>query len=330
MQLNRRLTDNKLRPTVVVVIPYYNGSKFIERSVRSAYDQDVPADEVIVVNDGSIDSERAFLHELATKYPFRIVDKENGGQGSARNAGVAASTSDYICFLDQDDFFLPNHIEDLVGAMPEKDRRFGFVYADLCHADGDGNIIYFDTVRNRGDHPKRSIIQMIGADMFVLPSASLIGRKAFDAVGGFDPQFTGYEDDDLFLRLFRAGYNNYFLAKSVTVWCIHSASTSYSIQMTRSRFKYFRKLAETFPDAPAQGYYYFRDLLRHRFQKMFIDEANKAVNANSEHQEEVCDMLKTYTAMVCKNPHVARRSKLRLRFVTFSVIARSRLRRAFN
>jgi glycosyltransferase involved in cell wall biosynthesis len=97
-------------PSVVVIIPFYNGADFIERSVKSVFEQSVPATEVIVVNDGSRPEERASLDALAARYPFRIIDKENGGQGSARNAGVKASTSDFICFLDQDDFYLPNHI----------------------------------------------------------------------------------------------------------------------------------------------------------------------------------------------------------------------------
>ena len=87
----------------MLVIPFYNGADFIERAVKSVFNQTVPADEVVVVNDGSRPEEREALGALAGRYPFRIVDKENGGQGSARNAGVAVSRSDYICFLDQDD-----------------------------------------------------------------------------------------------------------------------------------------------------------------------------------------------------------------------------------
>ena len=142
------------RPSVVVVIPFYNGADFIERSVKSVFNQTVPADEVIVVNDGSRPEEREALGALAGRYPFRIVDKENGGQGSARNAGVAASRSDYLCFLDQDDFYLPNHIEILVGAIPAGDARFGFVYADLYEADVDGNVVRAELVKQHPkDHP---------------------------------------------------------------------------------------------------------------------------------------------------------------------------------
>src|SRR5512147_1929874 len=117
------------------------------RAVKSVCNQSVPADELIVVNDGSRIEEQTFVHELAKRYPLTIIDKANGGQGSARNTGVTESKAEYISFLDQDDFYLPNHIEDLVDAIPKKDRRFGFLYADLCVADDEGNIIFADTVR---------------------------------------------------------------------------------------------------------------------------------------------------------------------------------------
>jgi GT2 family glycosyltransferase len=239
---------------------------------------------VIVVNDGSRPEERAALDALAARYPFRILDKENGGQGSARNAGVAASTSEYICFLDQDDFYLPNHIETLVTSIPQDDRLFGYVYADLYEADGDGNVIRTGVVKDHAKHPKRSIFDLLRYDMFVLPSATLVSREAFEAVGGFDSQFMGYEDDDLFMRIFRKGYSNHFVDKAVTVWCIHTASTSFGIRMVRSRFKYFKKLLQMFPDEHQRGRYYLRDYLMPRFQLFFVNEAIEAIKKDDQYR----------------------------------------------
>jgi len=304
-------------PSVVVVIPFYNGADFIERSVKSVFEQSVPASEVIVVNDGSRPEERASLDALAARYPFRIVDKENGGQGSARNAGVAASTADFICFLDQDDFYLPNHIQTLAASIPHDDLLFGFVYADLYEADGDGNIVRTGVVKEHATHPKRNINDLLRNDMFVLPSAALVSRKAFEAVGGFDSQFMGFEDDDLFLRIFRKGYSNYFIDKAVTVWCIHTASTSFGIRMIRSRFKYFKKLTKMFPDEHQRGRYYFRDCLVPRFQPYFVNHAIESIKNDDQYREEMSAILAEYGAMVLANPYVGRKKKLRLRITLF-------------
>ncbi|WP_144143246.1 glycosyltransferase family 2 protein [Paraburkholderia sp. BCC1884] len=293
-------------PTVVVVIPYYNGSQWLERAVKSVVNQTVKANEFIVVNDGSTPQERAALEPLTAKYGFTVLDKANGGQGSARNAGVAATTSEYISFLDQDDYYFPNHIQDLVGALPADDPRLGFVYADLCEADGDGNIVHSNMLRAQlGQHPKQGhITTMLRNDIFVLPSASLIRRSSFEALGGFDEQFMGYEDDDLFLRMFRSGYTNHFLDKPVTAWCMHTGSTSYSIKMSRSRFRYFKKLAFSFKDEPRRKMFFFHECLVPRFGDVFIREALEASKVGDPNREELCAILKEYSDMVAANPFV--------------------------
>jgi glycosyltransferase involved in cell wall biosynthesis len=306
------------RPTVVTVIPFYNGASFIERSVKSVFNQTVPADEVVVVNDGSRPEERAALGALAERFPFRIVDQANGGQGSARNAGVAASTSDYICFLDQDDFYLPNHVEVLTGAIPPDDARFGFVYGDLYEADAVGNVMRTSLVKEHSkDHPKKSIFDLLRWDMFVLPSATLVSRAAFEAVDGFDPQFMGFEDDDLFLRIFRAGWSNHYVDRAVTVWCIHIESTSFGIRMIRSRYRFFKKLAAMFPDEPRRNRFYLRDYLMPRFGKLFVDHAIDAIKLDNEYRAEMFAHLDDYASMVLSNPYVGVRAKTKLRITRF-------------
>ena len=298
--------------TVAVIIPFYNGSIFIERALISVAGQTTPADEVIVVNDGSVTEEKESLYKLQEKYNFEIIDKENGGQGSARNLGVASCKSDYVSFLDQDDFYLENHIEILVDAIPLRDFRLGFIYADLYEADGDGNIIRTSMVNDYATHPKQRILDLLRYDMFVLPSASLISIKAFKAVGGFDEQFTGYEDDDLFMRIFRKGFSNYFVNQPVTVWCIHFASTSYGIKMIRSRYRYFIKLVGLFPDDLDRNHYYLRDCLIPRFGNMFILDAIRAVKKSYQHREEVNSILKKYAEKIYESKTVPNKSKFNL------------------
>lgn len=303
---------------VVVVIPFYNGAAFIERALRSVFAQTLPAAEVIVVNDGSAPEERAALDDLAQHFSFKVIDKENGGQGSARNAGVAASTTRFICFLDQDDFYLETHIETLLNAVPSRDPRFGFVYGDLFEADAEGQTIRMGVVKEHTyDHPKRSVFQMISTDMYVLPSAALVTRQAFEAVGGFDAQFMGYEDDDFFLRIFRAGYTNYFIDQPVTVWCIHTASSAFSMRMNRSRFRYFAKLAALFPDEPLRDRFYMRDYLIPRFGKLFINDVIKRRLRRDPDLPESLRILESYGAIMLANPHVGGMARFGFRATTW-------------
>lgn len=278
------------------------------------------ADEFVVVNDGSSAEETERLHEIAAELGFRVLDKENGGQGSARNFGVSQTTSEYICFLDQDDFFLPTHIELLLKAVPRADTLFGWVYGDLMEADEHGNIIRTAVVKEHSRHPKTNIFDLIRHDMFVLPSASLISRAAYNAVDGFDTQFTGYEDDDIFLRMFRKGFTNKFVDRPVTVWCIHTGSTSYSIRMSRSRYKYFLKLAENFPDDPDRGRYFMRDLIAPRFRNSILGDAllssgSGTASQNSRlapYREELLEILQGFHDVIKKNQYYSRKDRLTL------------------
>jgi glycosyltransferase involved in cell wall biosynthesis len=275
---------------IAVVIPYYNGSRFIERALASVAAQSLPAAEVVVVNDGSTDAERAALDELQARYTFRIVDRGNRGQGAARNTGVVNSTADYICFLDQDDFYLPDHNATLAAAVPRDDAQFGWVYADLNRADARGKIEQERFIRERATHPKRDLADMIARDMFVLPSAALISRKAFEAIGGFDGQFSGYEDDDLFLRLHLAGFTNYFIDQPVTVWCIHNESTTYSMRMVSSRYRYYRKLDKAQPQ--------FSAALARRFGLLFAFDAiltSSSAHPLAAHRPEILAILDEFS-----------------------------------
>src|SRR5437016_4504964 len=102
------------RLSVAVVIPLYNGSRYIATAIRSVLAQTVIPEEIIVVDDGSTDNGPAVVGRLGESAPIRLLSKPNGGQSDARNFGVVHTTSDLIAFLDQDDVWYPTHIAELL------------------------------------------------------------------------------------------------------------------------------------------------------------------------------------------------------------------------
>ena len=269
------------RLTISAIIPLYNGAKFIGQSVSSILHQTLPPDEIIVVDDGSTDDGASVVAAMIREHPqIKLLTKANGGQSSARNFGVAQSTGDLIALLDQDDMWYPHHLEELIKPFEETSvgPELGWVYSDLDEVDTEGRMINHRFLRTLPTpHPKRNLFECLREDMFVLPSASLISRKAFDAVGGFDERLSGYEDDDLFLRLFRAGYGNVFLEIPLSKWRIYPESSSYSYRMRRSRAVYVRKLMEEYKDDPDRHRFLKRDILVPRFYGHALAEFLKAV-----------------------------------------------------
>lgn len=109
---------------VSVVVPVYNVEGYLERCLASVRAQTLEDIEVIAVNDGSTDGSREVLARCAEADPrIRIVDKENGGLSSARNAGIRAATAPIVCFLDSDDLLEPNACERIARAFDEGGPR---------------------------------------------------------------------------------------------------------------------------------------------------------------------------------------------------------------
>ena len=105
----------ELHSKISVIIPVYNVERYLARCVESVMRQTYRNLEVILVNDGSTDGSPALCRALKERYPELIlVEKENGGQSSARNAGLDVCTGDYVAFLDSDDWIAPDCYETML------------------------------------------------------------------------------------------------------------------------------------------------------------------------------------------------------------------------
>ena len=99
---------------ISVIIPVYNAEEFLEESITSVLNQTYTNIELICVNDGSKDNSLSMLNDFAEKdNRIKVIDKPNGGCGSARNKALDNATGEYIYFFDPDDYILPNAFEKL-------------------------------------------------------------------------------------------------------------------------------------------------------------------------------------------------------------------------
>jgi glycosyl transferase family 7 (putative galactosyltransferase) len=163
------------------------------------------------------------------------------------------------------------------------------------------------------EHPKRNILRCLSENMLITPGCSLITRSAFEAVGGFDERLSGYEDDDLFLRLFRAGYDNIFLERSLSQWRIFEGSSGHSHRMYVSAMIYMNKLVEAFPDDKFRGHHYARDLIGPRFVNTFMMIYARSVrNRNMSQCREAVEHMKQVLPLLCWRTQIPLRLMLPL------------------
>jgi len=279
---------------ISAIVPLYNGERFIEEALVSISHQTLKPIEVIVIDDGSTDGGVDKVRNLDLGIPLKVVGQENAGQSAARNEGARLATGDHLAFLDQDDVWYPRHLELLARAFVEWDGplELGWSYGDLDILDINGNLVSRAILKRDQlgwPHPKENLLDLLAHDMFVVPSASLVLKEAFFSVDGFDERLMGFEDDDLFLRLFRARWGNAFVEDSVGQWRIYLQSSSYSWRMRRSRRIYAEKLFEMFFDDRVSHKYYVRDVMAPRFLYQVLGGYARAVEMRDGSHVNVVD-----------------------------------------
>lgn len=189
------LFDETTLMDISVVIPTYNRDAVISRAIDSVLAQNLPAKQIIVVDDGSTDDTQ---NRVSNQYPqVELISTDNKGVSAARNLGIQAATGDWVAFLDSDDEWLADKLLKQSEAI---EHSKGFL---ICHTD---EIWIRNGVRvnpmKKHAKPGGWIFQQCLPLCCVSPSSVLIHKTIFDSVGMFDENLPACEDYDLWLRIF--------------------------------------------------------------------------------------------------------------------------------
>ena len=128
-------------PKISVIVPVYNTEKYLHRCIDSVLAQTYKDFELLLIDDGSKDSSGTICDEYAAQDTrVRVFHKENGGVSSARNAGLAIASGDWIMHLDGDDWIEPDMLERLI--QKGEDTGADIVMGDFLFAYSDRDILY--------------------------------------------------------------------------------------------------------------------------------------------------------------------------------------------
>lgn len=184
-----------------VIIPAYNAANFIQRSIRSVLCQTFSDFEIIVVNDGSKDATHEKVSSISDERLI-VINKKNEGVSVARNAGIQRAQGEYICFLDADDEYLPDHLSILYEAI-EQHKDKGFFSTRFCISMMDNNEkIDMPTVTGRTAYYDNVIEEIFSFPELIWTGCVCIQKELFDKFGMFEPGIRLGEDTDMWKRVY--------------------------------------------------------------------------------------------------------------------------------
>ncbi|MCX7101604.1 MAG: glycosyltransferase [Methylobacter sp.] len=186
-------------PTVSVIIPTHNRPEFLSRALRSVLAQTQLPHEIIVINDAGIAVDNVIAQYNESGIIRYVVHEINRGIAVARNTGLKLAQGDYIALLDDDDMYLPKHLEILVAALKESYCRFAYSFAEYVIEDvRDGELVCV------GRHQPYSDIQFSRDDLLVdnfIPTPTWVFcRSLVSETGVFDEFFGALEDWEWLIR----------------------------------------------------------------------------------------------------------------------------------
>jgi len=203
---------------VTVITTFYNSDKYITEAIESVLSQNYQNWELILVDDGSTDKSTEIALYYTKKYPdkvryFEHENHENKGMSASRNLGIKNSRGEYVCFLDSDDVYLPQKIKENINVLTSQIDA-DFVYTSSLYwyswtgmQEDKGK----DYIWNNFGVPPDIIIEppillkkmIFDRNTVPCPGSFLVRREVVEQIKGFEEEFTGlFEDQVFYLKLF--------------------------------------------------------------------------------------------------------------------------------
>ena len=211
-----------MKKIVSIIIANYNRCKFLDRAIRSCFDQSNSRDieiEVVVVDDGSTDDSLKLLTTFEDS--IKLIKHENNlGVAAASNTGIKACKGDFVMRLDSDDFLSKYSIQILAEILMSN-NEYAFVYSDHFRVDEKGFKV-----------EKKKIIT--DEDLFEHGAGVLFRKKVFNEIGFYNETLKNCEDYDLLIRIVKK-FKGFHVPIPLYRYYIHG--NNISLKEDRKKFK---------------------------------------------------------------------------------------------
>jgi len=272
MEADRLNMDDRSRkpanPKFSVIIPAYNSAATLTRAVESVLAQSWPADEIIVIDDGSTDDTLLVAREFGDQ--VRVIHQSNAGVSVARNRGADVATGDWLAFLDADDWYYPDRLR-WHAEWIARDGSLDFLTGDYEYRREDGCLTGTSmamhpsgqAMLDKADGAMQVVMELQEIEAFVAEHFGdmhtlSVPRKIFQALGGYPPGFKVCEDVHFLTRLCAVSSRVGVICRPLAVYLIHGSSATRSDPLKAQEYNLqtlldLKNLAGGFPAPVARG-----------------------------------------------------------------------------
>jgi len=227
-------------PAVSIIVPCYNGGRFLDQMLASLDSQTFRDFETIIVDDGSTDADTLATLEALPDL-IKVVRQQNEGLAAARNTGFHAAAADLVLPLDCDDALAPTFLEEAVRVLRAAAPEIGFAFCDMQASGALGGVL------------PRYLSRFDQLFLNRLPYCLLLRKSAWQSVGGYDVDMRdGYEDWEFNIRLILAGWQGVRIAQPLFIYHVSPDGMLMS-RSARQHGRLWRRIVGRHPDVYSFG-----------------------------------------------------------------------------
>ena len=186
-------------PFFSVIIPLFNKEKFIEATLKSVLNQTFIDFEILIIDDGSTDNSATLIKGFDDTR-IRYFYKENAGVSSARNYGIEKSQSNYISFIDADDYWYPDFLEEMIKIIQNYPQQNVFSAAIEIETSKKVFPATYSIVKTN-DHEIVNYFTASNKETVICTSCAVFHKNIFEKIGTFDTEVKSGQDTDMWIRI---------------------------------------------------------------------------------------------------------------------------------
>ena len=296
---------------VSIIIPVYNTREYLPKCLDSLVNQTLQEIEIVLINDGSTDDSLAIINQYKEKHPdkIKVISKENGGQGAARNLGIKECSGDYIGFVDSDDYVDIHMYEEMLTLAEQENLDLvECEYQYIREETGEQLKTYGDVRNYKGQK-----------DMFLNPLVSpwnkLIRADILKNMEQVFPEGLIYEDTAFFIKIIPYVHSSKLVEKPFVFHILRGGSTM-SINKSKRVGNIFPVLKDILDFYQKEGFYdEFRMELEYFCVKILLCSSLQRIadvpdrKLKKEFSDKTLEMLRQEFPGYKSNPYMERGMK---------------------